>query len=142
MSKLNDFIPILKETLSNDKDFIMPVNGTSMLPFINKNNKVILTSSQEFKKNDIILYQRLNGQYVLHRIYKVKKNHFVLLGDNQIIKEEPIYKDQIIGKVKAIIKKNKTVYLKGFHYNMYLFFWNNLIIRRLLFFITRRIKYE
>ena len=34
MNNIVDLVPILKETLDNNKNFIMPVRGTSMLPFI------------------------------------------------------------------------------------------------------------
>jgi len=142
MNRIEDFIPILLDTLSLGKDFIMPVNGTSMLPFIHKSHQVILTSPTTLKKNDIILYKRENGQYVLHRIYKVKKDYFVLMGDNQTFEEKPIYINQIIAKVKGVIKKNKTHYLKGFGYGLYLFFWNFKIIRKIFFPLTRRMNYE
>ena len=142
MNKVEDFIPILLDTLSQGKDFIMPVNGTSMLPFIHKSHRVILTSPTDLKKNDIVFYQRENGQYVLHRIYKVKKDYYVMMGDNQTFEEAPIYKHQIISKAKAVIKKNKTHNLKGLMYSLYLLFWNCKLVRRLLFPITRRINYE
>lgn len=138
MNKIDDFVPLLKETLQNNKDFIMPVKGTSMLPFINSKHLVVLTTAENLQRDDIVLYQRDNGQYVLHRIYKVNKDYFVLMGDNQTFKEEPIYSHQIIGKVKAVKKGKKTHYLKGFSYRLYLFFWHNRIIRKLFFPLTRR----
>ena len=140
MNNIEDLVPILKETLNNNKNFIMPVRGTSMLPFIYETNYVILSNPINLKKNDIIFYQRDNGNFVLHRIYQVKKDYFVLLGDNQIIKEEPIYSKQIIGKVIAIKRKKKTDYLNSFSYKLYLFFWHSLLIRRIFFPLTRRIK--
>ena len=100
MNKIDDLVPLLLDTLNNNKDFIMPVKGTSMLPFINEKNLVTLSSPNNIKKNDIVFYKRNNGQYVLHRIYKIKKDYYVLMGDNQTFKEEPIYSCQIIAKVK------------------------------------------
>lgn len=142
MNKVEDFIPILLDALSQGKDFIMPVNGTSMLPFIHKSHRVILSAPNNLKKNDIVFYRRDNGQYVLHRIYKVTKDYYVMMGDNQTFEEKPIYQHQIISKVKAVIKKNKTHYLKGLKYSLYLFFWNFKLIRKLFFPITRRMNYE
>lgn len=142
MNKIDDLIPLLLESLTLKKDFTMPVNGTSMLPFIHKSHKVVLTCPINLKKNDIVLYKRENGQYVLHRIYKIKQDYFIMMGDNQTQEESPIYLNQIIGKVNCVIKKNKKHYLKGFKYKTYLFFWNFKIIRKLLFPITRRLNYE
>ena len=137
MNKIEDLVPLLLDTLNNNKDFTMPVKGTSMLPFINEKNLVTLTKPNNIKKNDIVFYKRNNGQYVLHRIYQIKKDYFVLMGDNQTFKEEPIYLNQIIAKVKSIKKKNKIHYLKGFKYKLYLFFWHNRLIRKIFFPITR-----
>ena len=128
MNKIEDLVPLLLDTLNNNKDFTMPVKGTSMLPFINEKNLVTLTKPNNIKKNDIVFYKRNNGQYVLHRIYQIKKDYFVLMGYNQTFKEEPIYLNQIIAKVKSIKKK----------YKLYLFFWHNRLIRKIFFPITRR----
>lgn len=138
MNKIDDFVPLLKETIGANKDFTMPVKGTSMLPFINEKHLVKLTAPVDLKKNDIIFYQRTNGQYVLHRIYKVEKDYYVLMGDNQTQEEKPIYNNQILAKAKEIIKKNKIHKLKGFGYRIYVFFWHNKIIRKLFFPFTRR----
>lgn len=138
MNKIEDLVPLLLDTLNNNKDFTMPVKGTSMLPFINEKNIVTLTKPNNIKKNDIVFYKRNNGQYVLHRIYQIKKDYLVLMGDNQTFKEEPIYLNQIIAKVKSIKKKNKIHYLNGFKYKLYLFFWHNRLIRKIFFPITRR----
>ena len=51
------------------------------------------------KKRDIILYKRDSGQYVLHRIVKVKDNTFTLVGDNQHELEHGIRLDQILAIV-------------------------------------------
>lgn len=140
MNKIEDLVPILKDTLAKNKDFIMPVRGTSMLPFIYETNQVILTKPSDLRKNDIIFYQRDDGHFVLHRIYKKKKDYFVLLGDNQTQLEYPIYDKQVLAKVKAVKRKNKIDYLNKFSYKLYLFFWHNLLIRRIFFPLTRRIK--
>jgi hypothetical protein len=42
------------------------------------------------KKYDVIFYRRENGQYVLHRIIKIKKDGYVCRGDNQTAKEYPV----------------------------------------------------
>ena len=54
MNKIEDLVPLLLDTLNNNKDFTMPVKGTSMLPFINEKNLVTLTKPNNIKKNDIV----------------------------------------------------------------------------------------
>lgn len=140
MHKVEEFAPLIEEAFSNNKKFKMPVNGVSMLPFLNKKHYVILDKPNDLKKNDIILYKRDNGKYVLHRIYKVKKDYYQLLGDNQVYREYPIYKNQVIGKVVTVIKGDKINNLNGFKYKLYLFFWNIRPIRLICFPFTRRKK--
>ena len=140
MLKIDQFISLLYEAFENNKTFKMPVKGTSMLPFINETHYVVLNKPLNIKRNDIVFYKRDNGQYVLHRIFKIKKDGYVLLGDNQVALEKGVREDQLIGKVEYVVKKDKIVYLKGFKYNLYLLFWNNRLIRRFCFIFTRRRK--
>lgn len=86
-------------------------SGKSMLPIIVQDeDKVVLTGFKVLKKLDIVLCKRENGEYVLHRIIKIKKNkNITLCGDNQLFKEKNIDISQVIGKVKNIIKKNGTI---------------------------------
>ena len=144
MINCQEFYPLILEAFQNNLDFVMPIKGTSMLPFLCTKDKVTLTKITELKKHDLVFYRRKNGQFVLHRIYKIKKDGFVLLGDHQINKEYPIYPEQIIAKVKKvyIAKKSKTFELKGFKYRMYLFFWHFLFLRRCILFIYNRVHHE
>lgn len=61
MNKIEDLVPLLLDTLNNNKDFTMPVKGTSMLPFINEKNLVTLTKPNNIKKNDIVFINVIMG---------------------------------------------------------------------------------
>lgn len=140
MRKVEAFAPLIEEAFSNNQKFKMPVNGVSMLPFLNKTHYVVLDKPNNLKRNDMILYKRENGQYVLHRIFRVKKDHFQLIGDNQFYREYPIYENQVIGKVVSVIKGNKVDNLNSFKYKLYLFIWQFRVLRLLFFPFTRRKK--
>ena len=116
MRKVETFVPLIEEAFEKNQTFKMPVNGTSMLPFINKTHHVVLDKPTRIKRNDMVLYKRSNGQYVLHRIFRVKKGYYVLLGDNQIYREYPIYRNQIIAKVIEVHKKDK---IHKNHYDLF-----------------------
>lgn len=132
MSKIKDLIPLIKEALDNNQEFILPINGTSMQPFLRNNDYVYLTIPNNLKHNDIILYQRNEEEFVLHRIVKQKDNYYVLMGDHQLIEEFPIYKEQVVAKVTKVRKNNKELSLKGIKYNLYLFFIKFKLFRKLL----------
>ncbi len=138
MIKIEELVPLLEEALGENRDFRMPVRGTSMLPFIREKDAVILTKPGNLRKHDIVFYRREDGHYVLHRIFQVKNGFYVLMGDNQTRKEQPIYSSQVIAKVKEVVREGRIRPLKGFSYRCYEFFWQFRIIRKLMFPLTRR----
>lgn len=123
----------LKIAISEGKEFRMPVKGTSMLPYIHDGDHVTMVASGSIKKNDMIFYQRENGQYVLHRVHHIKDGKYALVGDHQTFIEYPILKEQVIAKVKAIHHKGKTKYPKGFHYSLYIWFFRSMFLRKCYF---------
>ena len=59
--------------------------GDSMMPIIRQNRDLLIIEkvNGRLKKYDVPLYKRDSGQYVLHRILKVRKNDYVMCGDNR-----------------------------------------------------------
>ncbi len=137
ISSMENLYPLIKEGIEANQEVKINVFGHSMEPFIYNGDNVTLKKFSEYKKNDVILYRRVNKAFVLHRIYKVKKDSFVLIGDHQTQKEYGITKDQIIAKVISYEKKGKTKYLKGFKYHLYLLIWNRLLIRKVILKLRR-----
>ena len=133
-----DFAPLIKEAFEQGLSFLMPVKGQSMLPYLYTGDKVSLVNDKDIKINDMIFYLRDDGHYVLHRVYDVKEDGYVLVGDNQTVLEYPIRPDQVIGKVEYVIKNGKRENLDGFFYRIYLFLWRNMFIRKLLLRVYRR----
>ena len=72
----------------------VPVRGDSMIPFLRSGDFVFLSPlPQEVRPGDIILFQRPDGHYVLHRIYKKHPDgYFIMLGDGQLT-QEPALRD-------------------------------------------------
>ena len=74
--------------------------GDSMLPLIRQGKDLLLIARKpqgRLNKYDVPLYRRDSGQYVLHRILKVRKNDYVLCGDNRWRREIGITDRHIIG---------------------------------------------
>ena len=96
--------PVIRETLDKGSTVTLLPRGTSMLPLIRQGlDEVVLKSVDgPLKKYDIPFYKRKNGQFVLHRIVDVKKDGYVLCGDNQLDYEYNVTDDMIIGVVCAI----------------------------------------
>lgn len=81
----------------------VPVRGVSMRPFLRNADFAYLTALPEkIKKGDILLFQRKNNQYVLHRVYKFGKDGIIwMLGDSQY-EPEPVKQEQLRAKVSFV----------------------------------------
>ena len=74
---------------------VLPVTGGSMHPLLREGDLVRLSApSGAWRPGDIILYQRLDGQYVLHRIIKARSGLLLCCG-------EEIRQEQVLARAEA-----------------------------------------
>lgn len=99
--------------------------GDSMQPLIRQGRDLLLIEKPNgrLKKYDVPLYKRDNGQYVLHRILKVRKDDYVICGDNRRLKEYGITDRHIIGVLKAVIRDGKEISTDSKMYILYVHLW-------------------
>ena len=59
--------------------------GDSMRPLIRQGRDLLIIEKPQgrLRKYDVPLYKRDSGQYVLHRILKVRDSDYVICGDNR-----------------------------------------------------------
>lgn len=83
-----------------------------MYPLIKEREDIlhITLLDREAKRGDILLYKDKNNHYVLHRLLKIKRNgEYLLAGDNNYWKDKPIRKENVLGILKDITKKDGKV---------------------------------
>ena len=95
--------------------------------------KMISRGTSMLKIGDVPLYIRENGEYVLHRIIKVRKDGYVLRGDNQTVSEYPICENQIAGVLTAYIKDGKRIECTDLKYRIYAFYVVHFMYFRLFY---------
>lgn len=119
------YLSFLKEMIEQNTDVSIVISGNSMSPFLVNQRDVIYLSkiNRKLKKGDLVLYQRLSGQYVVHRIVKVKKSGYYLAGDNQIAIEGPILDKQIFGLVIKVKRKGKWIEAGNFWWEFFEHVW-------------------
>lgn len=102
--------------------------GDSMWPLIRQGRDLVVIERKtgRLRKYDVPLYRRDNGQYVLHRILKVRENDYVLCGDNRTHKETGITNRHIIGVLKAIVRDGKELTVNAWCYKLYVHLWCDL----------------
>ena len=140
--KVEEMYPLISEIISSGGSFRLFPKGTSMLPTIKQGeDSVELAAPKKLKKYDIVLYKRPSGQFVIHRIMKIKNDEVLLCGDNQVALEEGIDANDILAKVTGIYKDEKLFKNTDFTYKLYSFFRaNTRIFRRVYRGIKRRLK--
>ena len=116
--------------------------GNSMLPFIEgERDSVVLSAYGTPKIGDIALAKLDNGIYVLHRIINITSAREVtLMGDGNIKGKEYCLKEQLCGKVIAILRNGKEYNPESLSWKMQAIMWRKLLpVRRWLLAIYRRV---
>lgn len=123
--RLELLMPLIKERLAAGQSVRFAPKGTSMLPMLRQGiDSVVLSPlSGKLKKYDLPLYQRENGQYVLHRIVKAGDT-YTCIGDNQFELEQGVRRDQLIGVVTAFYRGDKRHSVLEPGHRFYCRFWH------------------
>ncbi len=89
--------------LSTDGDFPLTVSGTSMMPLM-KDGKttVLLTRNFAPQKGRILLFRRIDGSLVLHRVRKIEKDGTLIMNGDAQNWCERISPSQVIAAVNYI----------------------------------------
>lgn len=117
------------------------VSGSSMAPFLASNRDYVFLEvpSRPLKKGDIVLFQRTNGNYILHRIKKVTSEGYYIVGDRQTKCEGPVPETSIRCVVTSAKRKDKLITPENFSWKFYEKVWINLIFLRPAFFSLMKI---
>ena len=99
------------EDIINEQGQLVYTNvGDSMYPLIKPRDLLVIKKvTKPLKKNDIPLYKRDSGQYVLHRIVKIKNGEYYICGDNRAYFERGITDRHIIGMLTDIVRDGRTI---------------------------------
>ncbi len=108
--------------------------GDSMWPLLRQHRDLLIIDRVQgrLKKYDVPLYKRDSGQYVLHRILKVREKDYVICGDNRWRREYGIEDRHILGVLTGVVRDGKEISMTGFGYRLYVFLWCDLFPVRAL----------
>lgn len=123
--RLEQVMPLIRERLAEGKKVIFGPKGTSMLPMLRQGiDRVELVAVKgKLKKYDLPFYVRDNGQYVLHRIVKVRDT-YTCIGDGQYVYEHGVRQDQIIGVMSGYYRGDEYISAKSWRYQWYCRRWH------------------
>lgn len=127
------YVSALRELTEAGKEVTVKVFGSSMVPFLGDGRDEVLIKKPDrpLKAGDVVFYQRENGRFILHRIWKVKPEGYYIVGDSQAVIEGPIKLEQIFAVVMKAKRKGKWVGPGDFWWEFFEHIWIHMIpVRR------------
>ena len=114
-----------EEVLGRDGRLVYYNVGDSMMPLIRPGRDLLVIEGCDggLRRLDVALYRRDSGQYVLHRVVKVRKNDYVICGDNRWGLEKGITDRHIIGVLSAVIRDGKEIPVNSLRCRVYARVW-------------------
>ena len=100
----------IERLLAQGQSVQIQPQGYSMYPLLVPGRDAAViegTRSDGLKRGDVVLYRREGGILVLHRIWRVRKDGFYMVGDNQSEVEGPLQGSQIKGILTGFVRKGK-----------------------------------
>lgn len=123
--ELEQLMPLIREQLAAGKTVRFSPRGVSMLPMLRQgiDSVVFSPAPDKLKKYDLPLYQRQNGQYVLHRIVEAGDT-YTCIGDNQFAYEPGLRHEQMIALVTEFYRDEKRHAVTELPYQIYCRLWH------------------
>ena len=121
-----------KSTIENELErtgrLLQTTVGDSMEPMLKDRENIVVLEKPTgtLSKYDLPLYRRPSGQYVLHRIIKVRKSDYIICGDNRW-RKEAVPHEWVIAAVSGYYKNGELISVEDKDYQKYL---KTLTVRR------------
>ncbi|MBQ8619672.1 MAG: S24/S26 family peptidase [Clostridia bacterium] len=111
MVDTKEYVDVLRGLTQEGKEVSMLVAGSSMNPFLIHYRDTIYFKKPDraLRRGDMVFYQRDSGQYVMHRILRVKPEGLYIVGDAQTEIEGPVRPDQVFAVVTRVRRKGKMI---------------------------------
>lgn len=105
-------ITTFEEILEQDGQLMYRNVGDSMMPLLRQNKDLMIITRKTGKRlsvMDVPLFKRKDGKYILHRVIWVRKNDYIICGDNQWYPERGVTDSQILGVLTAVVRNGKRI---------------------------------
>ncbi len=114
------YFALVRQQLAENGQAYVRVTGVSMMPLLRHlRDGVIVVPPEKVRLGDIVLFDRRNGRYALHRVVWKGKKGFSMAGDNQWHMEKNLPYDQIVGVAAAIDRNGRRIPRENFFLKMY-----------------------
>ena len=124
-----EYVDVLRELTQEGREASMLVAGSSMNPFLIHYRDFIFFKKPDrpLRRGDMVFYQRETGQYVMHRILRVKPEGLYIVGDAQTEIEGPVKPEQVFAIVTRVKRKGKMIGPDDFWWKFFERVWIRMI---------------
>ena len=108
------------------REYSLLVTGDSMRPFLLHGLSIVYMmkeSQYDLKRGDIILFQREDGAFALHRVFRVYSDGRLCMNGDAQIWTECIDPTQVWAKVVRVRRKMREVPVTNWFYRRRVFIW-------------------
>jgi len=115
-----EYFALVRQALATDGKAYVRVTGNSMRPLLRHlKDGVVIVPPDHLRAGDIVLFDRGNGRFALHRVIRLDENGFSMAGDNQSILETGLPYAGIVGIVDVIDRGGRKLSRDGFIFKNY-----------------------
>ena len=136
--------PMIEAMIEAGQNVTLQISGDSMRPTLKpRRDAAVLSRVRQWppEKGTILFFKRKTGEYVLHRVLRVKDGACTMNGDAQEWTEGPVTREMAIAEAIAIVRKGKMIEVENPKYRVYVRLWRlTKPIRRPMFACWRAIK--
>lgn len=106
-----EYVGMLQGLVEEGREVSLLISGSSMSPFLCHHRDTVWFKApdRKLRKGDMVFYQRSTGQFVMHRIYAIKKDGYYMVGDAQWEIEGPLDRAQIFAIITKAQRKGKMI---------------------------------
>ena len=105
-----EYFALVRQMLCKTGCANVRVTGMSMWPLLHHlRDSVVISKPDHIRFGDIVLFDRRNGRYALHRVISRRKDGFDMAGDHQWHFEINLPYDQIVGVVTSINRNGRSI---------------------------------
>lgn len=124
-----EYVAVLRELTEEGREVSLMISGSSMSPFLIHQRDTIYfrKPDKKLKRGDMVFYERPGGQFVMHRIIRVRPEGLYLIGDAQTEIEGPLDSKCVFARVVRVRRKGKILEPGDFWWEFFQHVWLRLI---------------
>ena len=123
-----EYVTMLRELTDAGHEVRLRIAGNSMLPFLRDGRDSVFFRRPDspLRPGDIVFYQRPTGQYVLHRICRIRGGKLFFAGDAQNVLEGPAEPSEVFARVTRVCRKDRILTPDSICWKFYSRVWRHL----------------